>query len=174
MSYSTHHPVRLAGGRLALDLVNTADWSDEGEVVHEKIETLEDLTVWLQAVGLPDAAPPSTADAFRGLRAHLRAFLLEHDRPNQSALRKELAAVRPQAGIGQQPLSALAVMSAFSIVADPRELGRVKRCPGHECGWLFLDETKNSRRTWCLMETCGNRAKAARHYQRVQERRKTQ
>ena len=31
---------------------------------------------------------------------------------------------------------------------------------------MFLDETKNARRKWCVMEVCGNRAKATRHYAR--------
>lgn len=172
MTYAKDHPVRLAGGRLALDLVNTADWSDEGEIVHEKIESLEDLAIWLQAMGIPDAAMPSTADAFRAFRSDLRAYLRSPDRPHQAALRQELEAVDPGSDIGKQPLNGIAVMSAFTIVADPRELGRVKTCPGEDCGWMFVDETKNSRRTWCLMETCGNRAKAARHYQRVKQGKK--
>lgn len=174
MSYANEDPVRLAGGRLALDLVNTADWSDEGEVIHEKVKSLGDLTVWLEALGLPDATPPPSAEAFQAFRSNLRVYLRSPDRPHQSALRKELEAVDPRTAVGEQPLTALAVMSAFTIVADPRELGRVKTCPGENCGWMFVDETKNSRRTWCLMETCGNRAKAARHYQRVQEKKKNQ
>jgi predicted RNA-binding Zn ribbon-like protein len=28
---------------------------------------------------------------------------------------------------------------------------------------VFFDGTKNGRRRWCDMGTCGNRAKAARH-----------
>jgi predicted RNA-binding Zn ribbon-like protein len=171
MSYASDHPVRLVGGRLALDLVNTADWSEEGGVVHEKIQSLEDLAVWLRALGLPDAVPPSSAEAFRTFRRDLREYLRSSDRPHQMALRKELEIVDSRTSIREQRLSGLAVMSAFSIVADPRELDRVKTCPGDNCGWMFLDETKNSRRTWCLMETCGNRAKAARHYRRVQEKR---
>jgi len=47
-----------------------------------------------------------------------------------------------------------------------RELGRVKLCPGHGCGWLFLDRTRNGRRRWCEMEVCGSRAKMRRYHQR--------
>ncbi len=36
---------------------------------------------------------------------------------------------------------------------------RIKQCAGHECGWLFYDETKNNSRRWCDMKVCGNRAK---------------
>lgn len=57
-------------------------------------------------------------------------------------------------------------MSTLGILADPRERARIKLCPGADCGWIFFDETRNARRTWCMMETCGNRAKAARHYAR--------
>ena len=43
------------------------------------------------------------------------------------------------------------------------ELTRVRRCADARCGRVFQDETKNGRRRWCDMATCGNRAKAARH-----------
>ncbi len=171
MSYANNYPVRLAGGRLALDLINTADWSADGDVVHEKIEGSEDIGVWLRAMGLSKAAAPTSAEEIRAFRFRLRAFLRSSDRPYLTVLQDELEALQPCLGVGEQPLTVLAVMSAFSIVADPRELGRIKTCPGDNCGWMFVDETRNSRRTWCLMETCGNRAKAARHYRKVQEQR---
>ena len=81
--------------------------------------------------------------------------------------------MEPRGYVQSQPLLGLAAMSAISILADPRERCRIKTRPGEDCGWMFIDETKNSRRTWCLMETCGNRAKGARHYQRVQQKRRT-
>ena len=40
---------------------------------------------------------------------------------------------------------------------------RVRRCADPRCARVFQDETKNGRRRWCDMATCGNRAKAARH-----------
>lgn len=43
------------------------------------------------------------------------------------------------------------------------ELGRVRCCGDPRCRRVFLDSTKNGRRRWCDMATCGNRAKAARH-----------
>jgi predicted RNA-binding Zn ribbon-like protein len=48
------------------------------------------------------------------------------------------------------------------------ELHRVRECAGHDCGWLFMDTSKNGSRRWCSMETCGNRAKARRHRARRQ------
>jgi predicted RNA-binding Zn ribbon-like protein len=37
------------------------------------------------------------------------------------------------------------------------------------CGWLFIDTSKNHSRRWCSMESCGNRAKAQRHYGRKKQ-----
>jgi predicted RNA-binding Zn ribbon-like protein len=48
-------------------------------------------------------------------------------------------------------------------------LDRIRECPGQgNCGWLFLDLSKNASRRWCDMRVCGNRAKARRHYTRAQ------
>lgn len=48
------------------------------------------------------------------------------------------------------------------LVSGP--LGRVRECPGEgNCGWLFLDLSKNASRRWCDMRSCGNRAKARRY-----------
>ena len=47
-------------------------------------------------------------------------------------------------------------------------LDRIKRCPGSgNCGWLFLDSSKNASRRWCSMEGCGNRAKVRRYSARL-------
>ncbi|OGN94359.1 MAG: hypothetical protein A2Z71_09320 [Chloroflexi bacterium RBG_13_50_21] len=46
---------------------------------------------------------------------------------------------------------------------------RIRQCEDDRgCGYLFIDQTKNHSRRWCSMESCGNRAKARRHYARVQ------
>lgn len=47
------------------------------------------------------------------------------------------------------------------------ELSRVRRCADPRCQRVFFDNTKNGRRRWCDMATCGNRAKAARHREKV-------
>jgi predicted RNA-binding Zn ribbon-like protein len=41
------------------------------------------------------------------------------------------------------------------------------------CGWLFIDTSRNRRRRWCSMESCGNRAKARRHYKRRVQKEKS-
>jgi predicted RNA-binding Zn ribbon-like protein len=56
--------------------------------------------------------------------------------------------------------------AAADMLVDDAELSRVRICAADDCDWLFLDTTKNRSRQWCSMASCGNRAKARRHYQR--------
>ncbi|WP_025413400.1 CGNR zinc finger domain-containing protein [Gemmatirosa kalamazoonensis] len=57
--------------------------------------------------------------------------------------------------------------AADSLIAG--ELARVRRCSDPRCPHVFIDTTKNGRRRWCDMATCGNRAKAARHRRRARD-----
>ena len=45
------------------------------------------------------------------------------------------------------------------------DLDRVRECVDDRgCGYLFIDTSRNRSRRWCSMASCGNRAKAKRHY----------
>ena len=47
-------------------------------------------------------------------------------------------------------------------------LTRVRQCADDRgCGYLFMDTSRNRSRRWCSMESCGNRAKATRHYKKI-------
>jgi predicted RNA-binding Zn ribbon-like protein len=69
-----------------------------------------------------------------------------------------------------RPLWPIARSAADLLVSN--DLARVKRCGGHDCDWLFVDQSKNKSRRWCDMRDCGNRAKARRHYHRQKRARK--
>ncbi|MEO8973595.1 MAG: ABATE domain-containing protein [Ktedonobacteraceae bacterium] len=58
------------------------------------------------------------------------------------------------------------VVRAAADLLTSAELRRVRVCAADDCSWLFLDTSKNRSRRWCDMETCGNRAKARKHYER--------
>ncbi|MGH7907631.1 MAG: CGNR zinc finger domain-containing protein [Candidatus Binataceae bacterium] len=55
--------------------------------------------------------------------------------------------------------------SAADLLVGP-SLARVRHCANERCLWLFFDDSKNGARRWCSMQSCGNRAKAHRHYLR--------
>ncbi|MCL6613391.1 MAG: CGNR zinc finger domain-containing protein [Firmicutes bacterium] len=58
--------------------------------------------------------------------------------------------------------------AAELLISGDRE--RVRECAAEGCGWLFLDASRNTRRKWCAMTSCGNRAKARRYYERKRKR----
>jgi predicted RNA-binding Zn ribbon-like protein len=57
---------------------------------------------------------------------------------------------------------------AVALLGDPDRLARLCRCPGRDCGWLFLDTS--GRRRWCSMSACGSREKMRRMYARQRAR----
>ncbi len=57
-------------------------------------------------------------------------------------------------------------LSAY-ILLTTKDQKLIKQCSA--CAWFFLDETKNHRRKWCDMQTCGTNQKARRYYQRKKE-----
>ena len=53
--------------------------------------------------------------------------------------------------------------SAAELLASKEKLTHVRQCRADNCGWLFLDSSRNHSRCWCDMRDCGNRAKVRRH-----------
>lgn len=57
------------------------------------------------------------------------------------------------------------IQSAAELLISA-DIGKVKLCGDNECGWIFLDSSRNQSRRWCDMKDCGNRAKARRFYRK--------
>jgi predicted RNA-binding Zn ribbon-like protein len=60
-----------------------------------------------------------------------------------------------------------AVARAAAELLLSEDLEHLRMCAADDCAWLFLDRTRNQRRRWCDMKTCGNRVKARRHYEKL-------
>lgn len=77
-------------------------------------------------------------------------------------------------GLPEQPESVLwpIVRSAAGLLTSP-EADRLRMCAGPDCGWLYVDRSRNGLRRWCEMQTCGTLAKSRRRAERllVQRRR---
>ncbi len=67
---------------------------------------------------------------------------------------------------GGDPLDGIALRLAKQAteLLTGLDRARLKVCGNPECGWLYLDTTRNASRRWCDMAACGNRAKAKRFY----------
>jgi predicted RNA-binding Zn ribbon-like protein len=53
------------------------------------------------------------------------------------------------------------IWSAASLLRS-EELGNVRVCDGDDCGWMYVDRSRNGLRRWCQMRTCGTREKTRR------------
>ncbi|MFD4903615.1 CGNR zinc finger domain-containing protein [Kitasatospora purpeofusca] len=176
-------PRPLLGEPLALDLLNTR-WA--GEPVNDLLAQPDGFAIWLSTAGLADRCPadgPGLA-ALREAREAVGAAVRELDEggvPGVGALagldavlrhgrvRREASAVGP---VDRVEVDEPRWLAAWLVVDDFLGLlaqgpGRVKKCAHQACILHFFDTSQNGRRRWCRMAVCGNRAKAARHYEKA-------
>jgi predicted RNA-binding Zn ribbon-like protein len=107
---------------------------------------------------LSDGARPPAAALARIARDHAEAAAAARLRGREGAWRMDWPADDPRR------VRFAVAADAVALLADAERLARVHRCPGRNCGWLFLDTS--GRRRWCSMQTCGSRAKMRRLYER--------
>lgn len=171
-------PRPLTGEPLCLDLINTR-WIVNG-ARHDLLDTTGGLAVWLRSAGLDDraAADRPTLDALAETRDVLLELMERRSSPEATtALNRILGrgALHPRLGPGgpesRPRTDDPAWLPSWLAAADYLRLldespRRVKRCAHPDCVLYFHDTTKNGTRRWCSMAGCGNRAKAARHYER--------
>ena len=178
------HELRLLGGHVALDFVNTAEERGHPDA-GEALQAPADLRLWGRRYGLlsSNASGDERAELRRAIDARELLYRLffarvhrrPYARPDLDRL-SELVRAAYRAGELEQVGSELewrwspsalatvrhvAVTSAIELLADGSSL-RLKQCPGEHCGWYFLDSTKRGNRRWCSMDECGQEAKTAR------------
>ena len=111
------------------------------------------------AIGEGQPPPPRDLDIFNSALA---------DTPRRLGISARGGAyawivTQPAASLG----GALApvIWSAADLLTHAAER-RIRRCANDKCRWVFVDRSKGGTRRWCDMNSCGNRAKAHRHYAR--------
>jgi predicted RNA-binding Zn ribbon-like protein len=105
--------------------------------------------------------PCAQADLDR-LNLGLAAAPLRQCLALEASRRGWVVAAMPRSVTG---LLAPVLWSASDLLLGPRA-ARVRQCANPACEFLFLDDSKSGNRRWCSMSSCGNRAKAHRHYLR--------
>ena len=188
----TPETVHLWGGSLCLDYANSVDWSSQDAHADPEdtdvLRTPEMLTDWGRRVELlgDDARPASAAelDRARELRDsvhRLYASIGRGEKPSQDdvdVLMGSYTEAVERASLVEaddayeldwlawdpRRLRYAVAADAVGLLRDAERLKRVRRCPGRNCGWLFLDTS--GRRRWCSMSTCGSREKMRRLHRR--------
>ena len=70
--------------------------------------------------------------------------------------------LRSESGDALLPLKRIALDLVDTLALAGAGKLKLKRCANQSsCGWLFADTSKNGRRRWCAMETCGVASKMA-------------
>jgi predicted RNA-binding Zn ribbon-like protein len=187
--------VNTVGGRGAGDVVlrdklkdytHLANWSRmAGLSTAREARSLERM-----AERYPARAAATLGRAIRLREALFRIFhsALRRSAPNDSdlnVLRNEISIAKSRerlirAGAGfawawhrsenalDSPLWRVSQSAADLLTSA--DLQKLRQCSGDECGWLFLDTSRNRTRRWCDMKDCGNRAKVRRFRRREQHR----
>ena len=58
------------------------------------------------------------------------------------------------------------IWSAAALLTS-QEAKRLRVCGSPNCGWMYVDRSRNGLRRWCQMETCGTREKSRRRQGRA-------
>lgn len=179
-SWTAH---RFAGGVLALDAANSvilrfdpgrsidrfADPAalDAFAAAHNRFSAERALFGPLKPV-LPENRA-AFIDLREAIDRHFRHLAQGTDDPALLAgLLTQISATLRRSGHDRQALDTATAYSALTLAGTP-PADRLKICSN--CGWLFLDRSRNKSRAWCDMAVCGNRAKASRHYHRHKDHR---
>ncbi|GIF67923.1 hypothetical protein Ais01nite_59580 [Asanoa ishikariensis] len=181
--------MRLVGGNIALDFVNTRSGPPTGPPDDDVLTAYPDLIAWAVYAGVlssTEAARISQEGAQAALDRALRTrdylddlfrSLASGGTPSTEALIRlrddeadaiAHARLDPAQAFGWtwhddhslvRPLWPVVHAAVDLLTTGPRD--RVKGCGG--CRFLFVDESKNRSRRWCSMEDCGTTEKMRRY-----------
>jgi len=179
----------LLGNNLAIDFVNT-QVIQNGELV-DMLGVPADINHWAQQVGYSLTSDITIDDlaAVKILREGLKklflatiegtkpskdelvilnCYLEEHRTHQQLEINPETGELRLAVNHNKAHLSSLLANIAYegAQLLASTQVSYVKSCSNPECVLLFLDTSRTKRRRWCSMDTCGNRAKVAKHYRK--------
>ena len=177
----------FVGNALWVDFLNTEPARPGGGGRDDLISTPGAFVRWANVAGLigsedsfkPDEAWMKGARRFRAtLREGAEALAADRSPPtatiaavNERLARSPVVSALTMGGSGWEvrPRSDAPLADALlgRLAADFAETlasgrtGRLRRCEHPNCVMMFNDTSKNGKRRWCSMETCGNREKAA-------------
>jgi predicted RNA-binding Zn ribbon-like protein len=114
-------------------------------------EALNGLAEAIEKQRQPNAAVLDTISNYLAA-AYANGRLVPHDGGLQWVASAEDALERILWEIGR---------AAGRLILSPR-LSKIRACAASDCGWWFVDDTKNHSRRWCDMKLCGNRDKVRR------------
>ncbi|WP_433062235.1 CGNR zinc finger domain-containing protein [Dactylosporangium sp. CS-033363] len=163
----------FVSGDLALDFAATLKWRRR-PAPDELLAAGADAGRWAVEAGVLTRAPRIGANEHREL-LELRESVYRLLHPSISAQRASdvrtvnRAAARPGPRLaltadgvrrtGDAGAVGAAIAGAALALLESRP--PIRECAGEECTRLFVDRSRAGNRTWCGMDECGNKVKAA-------------
>jgi predicted RNA-binding Zn ribbon-like protein len=169
-------------GDISADLVNTAgagiadynqflEWAEGAGAVSES--TAESLRRVARARPAAAAAVLDTVRRVRGIIHDVFSAVVAGRSPDLAGLNAELAQVLSRRQVSgkqwvwvdaerelESPLWPV-VLAAATLLTSP-DAARLRVCAKRDCGWMFVDRSRNGLRRWCSMADCGTREKSRR------------
>jgi predicted RNA-binding Zn ribbon-like protein len=176
----------VLGQPLPIELHNTL-YAERGRIA-DGLADPAGLRAWLAALAdrVPADADPDRLGEFVALRAAVREALhaalerravpdaartalnrLSARDPQSLELGERGSEIRHHAPTPTDAVIGVIAASTIALVGGP-DAGALRACPAPGCALVFVKD--HPRREWCS-ETCGNRARQARHYARTRARR---
>jgi len=144
---------RRSGAIAAGEVIDMSDLGGEGEHLMADVRSLRDATYLLLSARI-DGVPIPKEPLFVVNQWLLCA------RQSQSLTEDGLLKLQANPEDFRIPLKRI-VLDVVNTLADARAGEfKLKRCANQSsCGWIFADTSKNGRRRWCAMQTCGTASK---------------
>ena len=173
---------------MAADLVNAGDqltdyaklleWAEGAGAI--STATAESLRRIAQARPVEAGAALHAARRVRDIIHDVLTAVVARRSPDLTAFNSELSRVMPRhqlEGNGwvwldadrelESPLWPV-VLAAATLLTSP-DAARLRACAKQDCGWLFVDRSRNGLRRWCSMADCGTSEKTRRRALRTKQ-----
>lgn len=184
----TPETIKLRGGSLSVDFANTVDWTGDGVEVEvaDALTEADSLDRWgrrMEVSGRPGGRPElARARVLRSALHRIFSSLATPEQPDAGSLATLHSTYAEAVAAGRlaprrdgrvrlewrddepRRVRFAVAADAVALLADSDRVGRLRRCPGRDCGWIFID--RSGRRRWCSMATCGSREKMRSLYAR--------
>jgi predicted RNA-binding Zn ribbon-like protein len=175
----------FVSGNLALDFIGTLKWRRSER--EELLASPADAAAWARASGVINTPFEVSDTEFEALLSFREAIyrmvsseLAGAQLPDADVetLNGKLDAGTPHLRLEQGELirtgdatslaASIAIAAAELLTSEDRD--RLKECGRENCTRVFIDRSRSGTRTWCGMEECGNRIKAANYRSRRKAR----
>ncbi|MFZ5675766.1 MAG: CGNR zinc finger domain-containing protein [Pseudomonadota bacterium] len=143
----------------ALDFANMVVWRGQPGREEDRGRSIENLAGWALFAGLKP--PASSVERCIAAREAIDGYFRSGSGwPALATLYAEILSE------GRDDFLATILHEAMTLAFSP-DAKRVRVCGN--CGWLFIDRTRNANKRWCITGVCGSRAKARRYYARKKQ-----